>query len=503
MNKTILVCAVSSCLMAFANAAEYKLNTDVLVIGAGSAGLTAAVQSAEKGKKVILLEKNPMVGGSSQFAEGLFAVESELNRLRSDTLTKEEAFKTLMEKHFYVIDGPKTKDYVEGSGENIAWLTDHGIKFEVVRMTPWEEATWHVISDYKGTNHGAGLIKGLKDSADKLGVDTKTSTPATELIQNDKGDVIGAKAANKKGDTYIIQAKAVILASGGFGDDPKKIAEWAHRDPEGWKSSVNMNKTGDGIQMALNAGAQMGPVSFVGHLGTEGKGIKFLSDLYTTSWQPSALWVNSDGNRFANEDVAFSFSQAANAIYAQHGHYAWSIFDDSQVKYMMDKGIDSGIGVLAPVGKKLPNLQKDIDEALAADSDNFKAADSVEQLAKEIGVPEANLAAAVSAYNKGCEVQHDSQFFKLKNYMRPLNTKKLYAIKLKAYYFSSYGGLVTNRNHQVLDKNNKPIKGLYATGLEVSNMVGPTHTTWSSGHAFGFAAFSGRHAALHATENMK
>ena len=72
MDKTILVCAVSSCLMAFANAAEYKLNTDVLVIGAGSAGLTAAVQSAEKGKKVILLEKNPMVGGSSQFAEGLF-----------------------------------------------------------------------------------------------------------------------------------------------------------------------------------------------------------------------------------------------------------------------------------------------------------------------------------------------------------------------------------------------------------------------------------------------
>ena len=77
MNKTILVCAVSSCLMAFANAAEYKLSTDVLVIGAGSAGLTAAVQRAEKGKKVILLEKNPMVGGSSQFAEGLFAVESE------------------------------------------------------------------------------------------------------------------------------------------------------------------------------------------------------------------------------------------------------------------------------------------------------------------------------------------------------------------------------------------------------------------------------------------
>lgn len=222
MKKNILVCAVSCCLFSLTQAAEYKLSTDILVIGGGSAGLTAAVQGAEKGKKVILLEKNPMVGGSSQFAEGLFAVESELNRLRSDTLTKEEAFKALMEKHFYLIDGPKTKDYVEGSGENIAWLTDHGIKFEVVRMTPWEEATWHVISDYKGTNHGAGLIKGLKDNADRLGVDIKTSTPATGLIQNQKGEVIGAKAANQKGDTYIIQAKAVILASGGFGDDPKK-----------------------------------------------------------------------------------------------------------------------------------------------------------------------------------------------------------------------------------------------------------------------------------------
>lgn len=503
MYKTILTVTLATVFAPLSLAADHELNTDLLVVGAGSAGLTAAVQGAEKGKKVILLEKNPMVGGSSAFAEGLFAVESDLNRLRCDTLTKEEAFKGLMEKHFYAIDAQKTKDYVEGSGENIDWLTKHGIKFEVVRMTPWEEATWHVITDYKGTNHGAGLIKGLKESADKLGVDTRLSTPATELLLNDKGEVVGAKAKDKKGDTYTIHAKAVILASGGFGDDPKKIKDWAHRDPEGWKSSVPMNKTGDGIQMALDAGAQMGPVSFVGHLGTEGKGIKLLSNLYATSWQPSALWVNSDGNRFANEDVAFSFSQAANAIYRQHGHYGWSIFDDSQVKYMTEKGVDSGIGVLVPVGEKLPNLQKEIDDAVAIKSDGFKAADSVAQLAKELNVPEKNLAQAIESYNKSCEAGHDGEFFKEKNYLRPLNTKKLYAIKLKAYYFSSYGGLKTNRNHQVLDKNNKPIKGLYATGLEVSDMVGPTYTTWSSGHAFGFASYSGRHAALHAAENMK
>lgn len=483
-------------------AAEHKLSTDILVVGAGSAGLTAAVQAAEKGKKVILLEKNPIVGGSSQFAEGLFAVGSEWNRLRSDPLTKEEAFKTLMEKHFYAIDAAKTKDYVEGSEENISWLANHGIKFEVVRMTPWEEATWHVISDYKGTNHGAGLIKGLKDAADKAGVDLKVATPATDLILKD-GAVVGAKAKDGKGDTYTIQAKAVILATGGFGDDPKKIKEWAHRDPEGWKSSVPINKTGDGIQMALNAGAAMGNVSFVGHLGTEGKGIKLLSNLYATSWQPSALWVNDKGNRFTNEDVALSFSQAANAIYAQPHHYGWSIFDDSQVKYMMEKGVDSGIGVLVPVGQKLPDLQKEIDAAVEIKSDGFKAADSIAQLAKELGVPEENLQKAVESYNKSCEVGHDGEYYKAKAYLRPLNTKKLYAIKLKAYFFSSYGGLNTNRNHQVLDKDGNPIKGLYATGLEVSDMVGPTYSTWSSGHAFGFASYSGRHAALNAVKEIQ
>ncbi len=502
LAKTILISAVALSVSTLTFAAENNLDADIVVVGAGTAGLTAAVQAAEKGKKVILLEKNPFVGGGSTFAEGLFAVESEWNRLRSDTLTKEEAFKGLMERHFHAIDAVKTKDYVEGSGENIQWLANHGIKFEVVRMTPWEEPTWHVISDFKGTNHGAGLIKGLKESADKLGVLTLLATPATGLITNKDREVVGVKAKSKD-DTYTIKAKAVILATGGFGDDKEKIRNWAHRDPEGWKSSVPINKTGDGIQMALDAGAQMGDVSFVGHLGTEGKGIQFAGALYATSWQPSALWVNKNGNRFTNEAVAFSFSQAANAIYSQPGHYGWSIFDPSQVKFMMEQGIDSGIGVIVPVGQKLPNLQKEIDEALKQNSDGFKTADSVAQLAKEINVPEKNLQEAVEQYNKACEVQHDGQFYKLKNYMRPLDTKKLYAIKLKSYFFTSYGGLRTNRNHQVLDTNHQPIKGLYAAGVEVSDMVGPTYTTWSSGHALGFASYSGRHAAIHAADNMK
>ena len=188
-------------------------------------------------------------------------------------------------------------------------------------------------------------------------------------------------------------------------------------------------------------------------------------------------------------------------MYTQYGHHAWSIFDDSQVKYMMEKGVDSGIGVLVPVGAKMTNLEKEIKEAANDKSvTGFKSASSVAELAKKIGVPEKALQAAVKAYNHGCAEGHDGEFFKDVRYMRPLNTKKLYAVQLRANFFTAYGGLNTNRDFQVLDTHNKPIKGLYAAGMDVSNMVGHTYTTWSSGHAFGFACFSGRHAALNAAK---
>ena len=140
---------------------------------------------------------------------------------------------------------------------------------------------------------------------------------------------------------------------------------------------------------------------------------------------------------------------------------------------------------------------------MAADSDGFKEADSVAALAKAINVPAETLEKTVAKYNKTCELQHDPMFLKDRRYLRPLTGKKLYALKLKSYFFSAYGGLITNRDHQVLTKDSKPIPGLYAAGLEVSNMVGPTYPDFFSGHAFGFASYSGRHAAKNAVEAMK
>jgi fumarate reductase flavoprotein subunit len=484
----------------FAGAAQ-KLTADIVVVGAGSAGLSAAVQAAEKGKKVVLLEKNPFVGGCSAFAEGLYGVESEWQRLASIPLTRDQEYLDQMHKQFYVVDPFKNRDFIEGSAENLDWLAKHDIKFQLIHESMRKLPTWHVIGEYKGGNHGAALVKALKDHADKLGVDTRLATPATSLIKNKKGEIIGVKAKGRDGE-ITITSKAVILASGGFGDDPEKVRDWLHRDPKAIGPSVPIGKTGDGIKMALAAGADMGNVSFIGHTHAHGHGLKFLSNLYTTSWQPATMWVNSDGNRCADESVTFCFIDSANIIYEQFGHHVWSIFDEGQVKYMMEKGIDSGIGVLVPVGAKLKDLKKDIDEALAANSDVFKAAGSVEELARKIGVPADALKASLEKYNRACDNQHDGEFHKNRTYLRKLDPTKLYAIQLSAGFFSTWGGLRTNRMHEVLDTHNKPIPGLYAAGLEVSDMVGPTYSGWTSGYAFGFASYSGRHAALNAAKKI-
>lgn len=130
-------------------------------------------------------------------------------------------------------------------------------------------------------------MKALKDHADKLGVKTMLSTPAKALIANDKGAIVGVVAHSEDDEADItINAKAVILASGSFGENKKFIREWAVRDPDHWKASLPINKTGDGILMALDKGAQRGPVSFIGHLGTEGKGIGFASQFTPPAGSP-------------------------------------------------------------------------------------------------------------------------------------------------------------------------------------------------------------------------
>lgn len=503
VKKTVLLAAVLGAFGFEASAADRMLEADLVVIGAGAAGMPAAVQAAEKGAKVIVLEKNAFVGGGANAAEGLFGVESRWQRAKSIGLTREEMFKYTMEYSHFKADPGLTRDYYWGSAENLEWLASHGMSFDPIAMTPKDAPTWHVIGEYKGQVHGAAYIKCLYDAALKAGAQVLTSTPAKELVL-ENGRVVGVKATDKDGNTITVKSRATIIATGGFGNSKEKIRDWLGLDPEIFKASVEFNKTGDGIEMAWKAGAEHTPMTLMLHTGIEGNGMQFPGSLYCMSWQPFNLWVNVRGERFVDETEAFSFPNAGNAIAAQKGHTAWAIWDNTSVDYVQTAGIDNGIGVIVPVLDKLATLRDDIRAALEAGNEKtFVSAKSLDELARKTGLPADKLKATVKTYNGYAETGFDLDFMKSRKYLRALEGDTFYAIKIFPFHYTSLGGIRIDRSFRVLDTNDKPIPGLYAAGVDVGGLYGDTYGVWTSGHAFGWSAFSGRHAALEAVKGLK
>ena len=503
LSEVAVAAALTAALVPAAWAAEHAMSADVVVIGAGGAGMAASVKAAENGAKVVLLEKNPFIGGGAAFAEGLYGIQTEWQRSKNYGLSAAESSKYVQRFHHFKADGKMNRIFMDESAKSLEWLAKHDITFEAIQVSPAETMTWHVIGKYKDTNHGAAYIAALKDHADKLGVKTMMATPAKSLIMKN-GKVAGVKAEDSDGETYTITSSQVIIATGGYGDSREMIQSELRQNPDHVKASVPLNKTGDGIQMAWSVGADRTPTTAVLHPGTEGKGIKFLSNLYVMSWQPFNMWVNSRGERFAPETLTFEFSLAGNAIESQYQNYGWAIFDEAAINYVKDKGIDVGVGVLIPTKTKLTELQKELDAAIKMGSESVKKASSIKALAKQIGVPADELAKTYAQYNQAAKVHYDDEFFKEGQWLRPIEKGTLYAVRIQPYFFCTLGGIRVDRSMHVLDKNDKVIPGLYAAGVDAgANLYGDTYTTWTSGHAFGFAAWSGQKAAESALKALK
>jgi len=477
-------------------AAVSKGDADVVVVGGGSAGLAAAVSAAQNGAKVVLLEKEPFLGGASMATEGLFGIGTEEQKRAGVTLTKDEVFKHAFEFSHALADGQLLRTSIEEAGPTIAWLkSDLGLEFELVQISPSEPMVWH-IPKYKGRRLGGALITAYTDKAKELGVTIMTRTTGKKLIV-EKGKLKGIQAIDAKGKPVIIKAKAVVIATGGFDNSDEKIAKWTRFDPKRTGAAMPLHKIGEGIDMAMALGADTKGFGLMGFTAiAPGPGVKPMGAVLVAAAQPG-LWVNAAGMRFMDETTGFAFPMAANAIYSQLGSFAWAIWDEDLTQHMKENGVDLGLGELLPKGTKV-DVIAEVNSGIAAGNKHVAMADSIPDLASKMGVDPARLQQTIDSYNGYVAAKKDTEFYKDPRWLRPVKNGKLMAARLVAGHFISIGGVRVNPRMEVITTKGAPIPGVYAAGADVGGLWGDTYAVWTSGAMMSWASTSGRIAGANA-----
>ncbi|MDQ2083026.1 FAD-dependent oxidoreductase [Xanthobacteraceae bacterium Astr-EGSB] len=467
------------------------MSVDLVVVGAGGSGVSAARQAQMSGvKNVVLIEKQPAIGGTANFCEGMFAAESSLQSQVGIVVTREHAFRTIMEYSHWKANPRLVRAFIDKSAESIEWMKQNGVAFKyVAATTPGAPMTWHVFDGLckKAVNT---LAARFTENGGKI----LTKTPGKSLI-NEKGTVLGV-TAEQDGAPLEIRAKAVIIATGGYANSKElmtKYTDYPDTIPIG-----NIGKDGDGIKMAWAAGAAK---EGMGVLQTYRPGLpKYLanSHLMAAARQPY-LWIDHNGFRFTDETIQSNWPFAGNAL-VKSGGTAISIFDADTRKFLETNGIEQPMGEYLHSGSKLMKFEEELQKEIATGNNKAFVANSLAELAQKIGVNPAVLEETITQNNTFAEQRADGQFFKSPKFLRPVKTPPFYAVKLHPTMLGTLGGVRVNEKLQAVGENGMPIPGLYVVGNDAGGMYGDTYDLLMSGSTMGFAVNSGRIAGENAAK---
>ena len=477
---------------------------ELVVIGGGGAGLAAAVAAAEKGAtNIIVLEKRNAPGGNTAMAMGPFAADSPAQKRMAIEFNRDVFFKIAMDWAHWKTNPRIVRAFIDKSGDTIRWLEDKGIIFECmplyVNQTP---LVWHVP---KG--RCAEIMKVLADECKRLGVEVLTRTPAKKLLTDKKGNVTGV-LAERKGKEVTITAKSVIIATGGFGGNKELLKKYCPQYRDNMECD-GLLLTGDGLIMAMEIGA-----------ATEGLGLLMMSapqlprsvmmkigtppdimniSLMHVALEPNTVWVNKKGVRFVDEGASNNHFECSNAVNRQPGNVCYVLLDQKLVQTMTENGLIIGLGRYCVEERtKMPGLERGIQGQ--ADKGSVKISDSWDGIADWIGADPKVLKSTIDEYNTACDHGYDQIFAKERVYLAPLRTSPYYAIKAKADFLDTLGGIKINEHMEVLDKQDNPIQGLYAAGVTTGGWEADTYCALLSGAASGYAFNSGRIAGENAVK---
>lgn len=492
---------------------DEEITTDIVIVGGGASGTAAALAALEKGKKVVVIEKGDTIGGAGRYlAEGLLAFESDQQKAAGHKETAEEAFQYLNDYTHYLNNGNLTREVLEQSGSTISWLAQYGMDTQLIANT--QEAHADIPTTYhKYVDRNQAYDNMYKHVTD-MGGTYYTNTSGKELILDESGTVKGVISEKKDGGKLTVNAKSVILATGGYAGNDEMLRKYLNVTD--YTTMAYANNKGDGIQMALNAGAD----EF--NIGTVAVHSASIPSKDPEIWQGSAgkllnlplMWINREGKRFVDEGVVYDYALMGNALLAQGGEI-FVVLDDATMKKLSEKGSDlansfertimiaMGVDTATATGKLEPitDLYAAVDKAIAADV-AFKA-NTLEELASALDVDAANLADATKLYNEAVKDGKDTHFLKDPKFLKySVESGPYYAIKAQPTVEDSIGGLRVNSSLQVLNERLKPITGLYAVGCDAGGLFGDSYPVYE-GLSLSFAFNSGRLAGYSAAEEIQ
>jgi fumarate reductase flavoprotein subunit len=443
--------------------------TDVVVIGAGAAGFTAAITAHDAGVKVILLEKQPITGGNSMLAAGgMNAAETKFQKEKGIKDSVDLMIKDTMTGGNNINDLELVMILAKNSSASVAWLTSLGADLsDVGRMGGSSVNRTH--RPKGGSAVGANIVDTLRRNAAERRIDVRVNSKVVNILENAEGTVTGVQVEGKHRGLYTINAKAVVLTAGGFSANPEKVAFYR---PE-FKGMITSNQpgaTGDGMDLGAEAGAELKDMKEIQIHPTVAAGSRIL--ITEAVRGNGAIMVNREGKRFVNELT--TRDKASVAILAQTGKSAFMIFDEGVRQSL--KQID-GYFHLKLVRK----------------------GETPEALAAKINVPAQALKETIETYNQAFDKKDDAEF-KRPDMPRPLRTPKYYAIEIKPGVHYTMGGLKINTEAQVIAKDGKPIAGFYAAG-EVTGGVHGTNRL--GGNSISETITFGRIAGANAAKLVK
>ena len=416
------------------------LTTDIVIIGAGGAGMTAAINATQAGKDVILVEMMPYAGGNTTKATGgMNAAETHYQKEQGIEDSVEQFVEDTMRGGHDINDRDLVTIMAENSAAGIDWLDSIGAPLPKISFSGGA-TNQRIHAPEDGSGVGAYLVTALLKKMDELGIKVMYNTKATDLLSLE-GTVNGVMAESDDA-YYTIHSKAVILATGGFGNNQEMIVRY-REDLEGTVTTSAPGIMGDGIVMAQAVGADLVDIDQIQlHPTVEQK----TSMLITESVRgDGAILVNQDGKRFTDELLTRDKVSAAEL--AQPGSYAYIIFDQKLREGLKatEKYISTGITVQG---------------------------DTIEDLAAQIDVDPATLAETLANWNKCVADKNDAEFGRTTGMDNDLSTPPYYAIKIAPGIHHTMGGVHIDTGAHVIDLNGKVIPGLFAAGEVVGGVHG-------------------------------